>query len=342
MSKSKTASTMSLRAALVGLARMQIDVNHLLEKADIKRSIVNHSEGRVSLGQLLKFWKEASFVTDDPYIGLHISKLIPFGTYQTHDYLLSNSDNLRKGIKKFIRLFSLINQELAINGVEREDEYEFQIWEHSHTKVSKHQIEYEIGLFYQRLNHVCQDPIEIKEVHFTHLYPKEDILIYENFFNCPVYFEQNKNALIFDKQYLELKCINHALKLSELLKQSAQKLIENLPEFKKHVNPPFLLKFSDALKRELPEGRASIQNMAELFGMSPRTLQRRLKGYNLSYSNILTSIRVELSKEMLTDDSLSLAEIAFLLGFSESSAFHRAFKTWLGQTPMEYRKEVIS
>jgi len=98
------------------------------------------------------------------------------------------------------------------------------------------------------------------------------------------------------------------------------------------------MRFNEKLKNELKEGRASIENMASCFGMSPRTLQRKLKQYDLSYSEILTNLRIELSKEMLTNPSLSLTEIAFLLGFSESSAFHRAFKQWTKLTPLEFKK----
>ena len=72
--------------------------------------------------------------------------------------------------------------------------------------------------------------------------------------------------------------------------------------------------------------------------MSPRTLHRRLEEEGTSFRQVLTEVRRELAARHLSERRLAIGEIAFLLGFSEPSAFHRAFKRWTGHGPLSYRE----
>jgi AraC-like DNA-binding protein len=81
----------------------------------------------------------------------------------------------------------------------------------------------------------------------------------------------------------------------------------------------------------------SIDAVAAGLAMSPRTLQRRLAASGTSYQRLVTEVREELARNHLRDSRLSIGEIAFVLGFSDVSAFHRAFKRWTAQTPSAFR-----
>jgi AraC-like DNA-binding protein len=72
--------------------------------------------------------------------------------------------------------------------------------------------------------------------------------------------------------------------------------------------------------------------------MSPRTLQRRLHEENTSHQQLLDELRRELAQRYLREPTIAIGETAFLLGFSEPSAFHRAFKRWTGTTPGTFRR----
>jgi AraC-like DNA-binding protein len=82
------------------------------------------------------------------------------------------------------------------------------------------------------------------------------------------------------------------------------------------------------------------QAIARRLGMSERTLQRRLADEGLSFQKLVDEARRELAEGLLVRSDYSLAEVAFLTGFSEQSAFNRAFKRWLDQTPAAYRQAV--
>jgi AraC-like DNA-binding protein len=98
----------------------------------------------------------------------------------------------------------------------------------------------------------------------------------------------------------------------------------------------------DQLRREiarvLVKGEGGIEHLAKATGTSVRTLQRRLKDAGVSYSDLQNDVRKTLALNLLENETLALAEIAFSLGYSEVSAFNHAFRRWVGQSPGDYRR----
>jgi len=91
---------------------------------------------------------------------------------------------------------------------------------------------------------------------------------------------------------------------------------------------------------QLPSGNVTDENVARALYMSSRKLQRQLQSDGTTFNALLNEIRQDLAQKYLREQDTSMTEIAFLLGFSESSAFSRAFKRWMGVTPTQYRKAV--
>jgi AraC-like DNA-binding protein len=89
----------------------------------------------------------------------------------------------------------------------------------------------------------------------------------------------------------------------------------------------------DALDKELPSEEA----IAQALHMSPRTLQRRLKAENTSYGEVVQQTRMQLAQQLLASPDISATEVGLACGFSDASAFTRAFKRWTGTTPSDYR-----
>jgi AraC-like DNA-binding protein len=88
----------------------------------------------------------------------------------------------------------------------------------------------------------------------------------------------------------------------------------------------------------LPGGIPSVIQVAEYLGMSPRTLKRRLSEKGLTFRDLVQKIQQDVSLDLIKNSPLSMAEIAFQTGFSEQSAFNRAFKRWTGESPADFRK----
>lgn len=90
--------------------------------------------------------------------------------------------------------------------------------------------------------------------------------------------------------------------------------------------------------KQLPSGETSLESVAATLNLSTRTLTRKLKEEGQSFKNLLAITRRELSEKYIRNRSLSLTEISFLLGFSETSSFSRAYKSWTGASPTEFRE----
>lgn len=100
-------------------------------------------------------------------------------------------------------------------------------------------------------------------------------------------------------------------------------------------------KVRDTLREALPAGSPTIREVALRMGISQRNLQRKLSDADTSFTKILEEMRIEIASRYLTATTLSLQEIAFLLGYNEPSSFFRAFRKLTGKTPLIYRKGIM-
>ncbi|MFN7179447.1 AraC family transcriptional regulator ligand-binding domain-containing protein [Hyphomonas sp.] len=94
------------------------------------------------------------------------------------------------------------------------------------------------------------------------------------------------------------------------------------------------------LHQQMRKGKPSLEDTARLIGMSGRTLRRRLLAEDLSYSDLLAATRKEAAEVYIHEETLSFAEIAGLLGYSDQTAFVRAFRGWFGEPPGAFRDRV--
>jgi AraC-like DNA-binding protein len=130
---------------------------------------------------------------------------------------------------------------------------------------------------------------------------------------------------------LDLASSRRDTRLHRLLRGYADAALERLPAASSATG-----RVLQALKDELQGGRPTLATIAKKVAMSPRTLNRRLAEEGLVFSSLRDSLRKELAESYLRHGSMTVAEVSYLLGFSQPSAFHRAFKRWTGSPPLLY------
>jgi AraC-like DNA-binding protein len=155
---------------------------------------------------------------------------------------------------------------------------------------------------------------------------------YEDFFRCPVAFGKPFTRVRFPITYMQLLLPHSDSSWRELLDSQAQALLTAIPDA-----DPFTQAVQQTLMQLLPEGKGRLPQIAKALHLSVRTLQRRLDVRQLNWQQLLDQTRMTLANKYLADTSLSLSDTALLLGFSEHSAFSRAFRRWHGQTPRRRR-----
>lgn len=163
-----------------------------------------------------------------------------------------------------------------------------------------------------------------------------DCAAFNAFFRCPVHFGCRHTRITFPTHLMQIPLRHSDSGLRELLNRQADALLHARPN-----SAPFERSLQQLLARLLPEGRGNLPAMASAMHLSERTLQRRLAQRQLTWRTLLDNTRATLAEDYLADGSLSLADIALLLGFSEHSAFSRAYQRWTGKTPGRARRQLL-
>jgi AraC-like DNA-binding protein len=170
-----------------------------------------------------------------------------------------------------------------------------------------------------------------REVWFAHP-ATPDTSEHERIFQAPVGFERPVGTIILDRSALDLRLRDGDPALQRILDAHLATILPDvLPPDVSHV---VRRRIREAAHGPLP----TMGSVAAALAMSPRTLQRRLTGERTTYRRLLADVREDLARQHLAETRLSIAEIAFLLGFADVTSFHRAFKRWTGLTPRAYRE----
>lgn len=164
---------------------------------------------------------------------------------------------------------------------------------------------------------------------------------YEAFFGCPVAWNDSHVRVRFPLQHLGLPMPRRDPTLRELLDRQARALLRVLPEGT-GAGSGSDRQLQQVLLKLLADGEPTLGRAARAMHMSPRTLQRRLARHRLSWQQWLDRSREQLARQYLADPSLTLTDIALLLGFSEQSAFTRAYRRWTGNSPGRERRQLLS
>lgn len=178
------------------------------------------------------------------------------------------------------------------------------------------------------------EPFTCREVLFQHERPAKQSE-HERVFGTRVRFGAERSALVFDSRWLEAPLVTADPKLAAILEPGARAEIERLGT----RNDSGLAQARHALYELVRTGAPTLETLARRLAVSPRTLQRELADLGTSFRDLLGETQSDVAGRLLLDPTLSVAEIAALLGFSEVAAFHRSFKRFTGRTPKQYRDE---
>jgi AraC-like DNA-binding protein len=184
------------------------------------------------------------------------------------------------------------------------------------------------------LRHLIGPGFRPLRVLFGHRAPR-DTAEHARTFSAPVLFGQPFDlALAFPAADLARDVVDADRRLLPIVVRHLDELLAS------DSGDAFIQSVRSRIAESLCDGAPEITRTAKQLGMSVRTFQRRLDEHGLVFKALVAEIRHDLAKEYLAKGSASLTEIAFLLGYSELSAFDRAFRRWTGSTPLEARKQL--
>lgn len=179
---------------------------------------------------------------------------------------------------------------------------------------------------------VSPRPFAPIEVYFQHSAPRT-IEHHKAYFGCPVHFGADTDAILLSSSSLFEPNILGDEGITQFLVSHLDKELAQIDDM-----PALAAQTKGEIARALSEGLPKMGDIARQMGLSARSFHRRLAEQGLSFQTLTEETRREIAVSMLRESRFALSEIAFLTGYSEQSAFNRAFKRWMGVTPAAYRK----
>ena len=186
-----------------------------------------------------------------------------------------------------------------------------------------------VALLCNIMRGLCGPDWKPAEVRLAHRKPS-DVAPFRRFFRAPLRFDAEENALVFSAGWLNRQLPETDPQLRRLLQRQIDTLEvrhgDDLPEQVRSV-----------LRSALVAGHAKAGQVAALFSMHARTLNRRLNDFGTGFQKLADEGRFEIARQMLKDSTMDVRQIASMLDYADASAFTRAFRRWSGTTPAQWR-----
>ena len=294
---------------------------------DLTAELVLDGDARISPAQFCVAWAELIRLSGDPRVALAIADATPAGAFGIVEYVCRSAPTLGDALTQWVRYLNLLDDAVGV-GLVREGEraYLRVVRESEAPAPASHELCF--ALVAKQAKQHAVTPFRITAVELVHA---GDPAAYRAWFDAPVTFGAEHTQLVLPATALASPLTSSDPALLQILTRAAEELRARAP-----APATFVAQVARVLADSLRSDEASIGQVAKRLGMTERSLQRRLKDEHTSFNAVREDVRKQLARRYL-DDKLAIAEISFLLGFSEPSAFFRAFKRWTGMTPLEAR-----
>lgn len=323
-----------VRKLLAGAAREGISLEQLFAHCGLDAAQLAVPDARIDAASFIRLLQAVMKLTEDEFLGLGRGTKSKPGTFSMMAHAVINCRNLEKAIQRSAQFYELFDLPTRSTLTREGDKaiFEFGVTADAYREIILEGIVFLLVRFWSWLigRNVTPDaiyfdfpaPTEARE--FRHLFP------------CPVLFDQSCNRIVFNASFLNKPLVQNPLSLARFLKDSfAQLILGGSPE----IGLPQQIRA--IISKEYGNNFPDFSVICEKLNMTPQTLRRRLKDLNTSYQEIKDAIRQDASIYYLSKEELSIDEIALMMGFSEASSFHRAFKKWTGKTPASFRRELL-
>lgn len=316
---------------LSGLRGLGHDPAPLIAEAGLAPATLVDPDGRIPTSRVKEFLSAAVERTGDEHLGLHMAQRADLGSFDAPFFAMHSSPTLGAAYERLSRYQRLLHDTSRIEL--RIDDAHATLRHRLPGGILPHRqgMEFVIAAWVRCGRAVTGVEWAPLEVRFAHPAPA-DTREHAQFFRSPVRFTMGENAFSLAAPLLALPCARADAALVALLDRYAAERIARVPGTGRLADRVHAL-----IESGLPSGEVSATALAHQLGMSVRSLNRLLAAEGTSYQKLLDALRHELAARQLSDPRTSVWEVAFELGFSDLSAFYRAFRRWTGTTPAEFR-----
>ncbi|MCF4994475.1 helix-turn-helix domain-containing protein [Pseudomonas syringae] len=331
--RERTIASHFARAALGGARRLGYDPSALLQQLGISDELLEEPRARITPEQFTQLIQGLWQALDDEYLGFGNAASKP-GSFAMMCHAIIHCRSLEKALNRGLLFYSLFPEAPRLS-LSREDEWvrlsldDSRLWDPDHFLTES------LLVIWHRLGSwLIGQRIRLEQATFSYSRPDHGAE-YDLLFPCPLEFSTSQSSLLFHSRYLNMPLLQDDRTLKHFLERSPADLLSR---------PDDGDSLSSRLRRLLSRDSdrwPDLEAVAAHLHISPQTLRRHLREEGTSFQELKDQLRRDIAIYHLGRADLSLQQIAEQLGFSEPSAFHRAFKKWTGVTPGAYRAQEL-
>lgn len=293
--------------------------------------ILEDVEARVDSEDLETLMIEAAKYTDDEHFGLHQGALTDIADLGILGYVMMHSSKVIDALEAYKRYNIILCSGYNVDWSRQGNHVHLRMYSVGSPRISRHCMEDMASSLYRLLQRFTNRRIPLEAVTFMHNAPS-DVAPYLEVFGMVPEFGSAANVFVLDGAVLDYPNLYADDRLLRTFEPLAEQIRERLLNGKEYTDQVF-----QWMMRRMPIALPSLQDTAKQFQLSARTLQTKLQEEGASFHDLTARVRKEWALTYLRRNEYSISEIAYLLHYSEPSAFHSAFKKWTGMTPGQFR-----
>jgi AraC-like DNA-binding protein len=328
-----TVAVLAARPAIAALEARGIDPAASLRAAQLSRETVASADSRLPFLAVRALWEAAADAAGDPSFGVHVAEALPIGALDVLDYVLSAEATAGAALSRLMRYVRLVHDAADLRLIVEPD----------HARIvggvpaspAPQLDEFALTLLLVRSRQATGVAWRPERMAFQHERAR-DVGELSRVFGCALAFGAREIDMRFAASVLELPHLHADSTVLAVVSRFADDALASVP-----ARGDLIARASSAIARRMSTELPTLSGTAAAMGLPERTLQRRLAEAGVSHSALVEGVRRELALKHLADAALSIAEIAFLLHFADSTAFDRAFKRWTGEPPARHRSRLF-
>ncbi|NVB81171.1 MAG: AraC family transcriptional regulator [Kofleriaceae bacterium] len=305
----------------------------LARRAGFDLALLQDADATMSIDVEDALWNGAAELTGDDLFGLHSTALLRPGMLDVLDYVVRTAPTIRESMDRLARYNRLMHSDAVFTVSDQGDRVRI---EHAFAspgrRPSLHASDMTIASLIVVARQLSGGPLAALSVELPH--EKRHVDAYAEVFGVAPHFDRPIGAIELARDDVDRPCPTADAALGQVMLRHAELLLAALPA----PAATFASRVKQLLATKIDGGMLSLAAAARELRMSERSLQRKLADENLTFEDLVDELRQDLARRYLADPKIAIGEVAYLLGYSEPSAFHRAFKRWTGVTPTEARR----
>jgi len=313
----------------LGVEKIGLTAVGVLGQARLPATI-HGKDNIVTTAQYFALWRAVGELSSDPASGLRLGSQVEIGTLPPSSLAAYYARDYRDALTRLARHKRLCSpEEMRLTYSKDQCTIEL-IWLHASEEDPPPMLtDAAFASFVELGRHGTQRPLRPRGVELKR--SSERTGVHATHFDCPVEFRARRNALLLSSVDLDRPFVSYNAELLEMLHPQLEKAGKRDEEASVSAQVKWIL------KRLIAGNRPDIVTVARELGLSGRTLQRRIDEEGASFRLLVSEARQELVRQYLSQPSMEISEVAYLLGFEDSNSFYRAFRTWEGTTPAHWR-----